>query len=567
MYLLGLTTFHDAAAVLVEDGTPVAAVEEERLTRRRHESCFPGNAVRYCLEAAGVPLEAVGCVAVYWRPWFVGRGLHVARSLLNSPSRFRARARQGMENVEHYRRLIGVRRELQHAAGVSGRARFTLRYVDHHLSHAASTFLASPFHEAAILTLDGSGETTASLMAQGSGTRIRSLRRIRLPHSLGHLYATITRFLGFRKNWDEGKVMALASYGDPTRFEKTFARIVSLTEEGGYRIDSSTVDQYGSRWGEWPDRLIADLGAPRRPDDPLDERHSDIAAALQDALERTALHMTRHLAKVSRSRKLCLAGGVALNCSMNGRLLSESPFDEVFVQPAANDAGASLGAALHEYWRGRTGERSYVMEHAYLGPAFTQEQSRHALERFGCRWTRPADICASCAELLARGRIVGWFQGSMEFGPRALGHRSILGDPRDPSLPARLNREVKHREEFRPFAPSVLEERAGDYFDRKQPSPFMLMVHQVRPEKRAVVPAITHVDGSARVQTVSRANGGIYRRLIEAFDRITGIPMVLNTSFNDRGEPIVCSPEEAIQCFRGTRLDALVLGDFLVERD
>jgi len=564
--ILGLATIRDSAAALVQDGKITAAVEEERFTRRKKQCGFPRESIKYCLHAGGLSLDDVDCVAVYWKPWMLGRVVHVARYLFESPNLFRAKARRGIDTLGDYRLLFRLRQAIDQNFGGSSKSDYRLRYLDHHLTHAASTFLVSPFDEAAILTADGSGETTTTLLARGEGTSIKPLERIHLPHSLGHLYAAVTRFLGFRKNRDEGKVMGLASYGDPGRYHDIFKKIVSLTPGGGFKIDVSYFDQHLSRHRQWSQKSLEHFGTSRTPDMPLEQRHSDIAAGLQNILEEAMLHVVGHLYEATRSKNLCLAGGVALNCAMNGRVISESRFENVFIQPAAHDAGGALGGALLVHCSRKGARREHEMRHAYLGPAYSDGDYASALDGSGCDYRKCANIAAECARLLAQGKIIGWFQGAMEFGPRALGSRSIIADPRDPAMKDTLNEKVKFREGFRPFAPSVLEEHSGDYFEQTRPSPFMLLVSDVRPDKRALIPSVTHVDGTARLHTVDGDTNKPYRKLIEEFYRITGVPMILNTSLNVKGEPIINTPEEAVRCFNKTGMDYLVLGDFLVAK-
>jgi carbamoyltransferase len=567
MNILGLATIRDSAAALVVDGRIVSAVEEERFTRQKKQCGFPAESIKYCLDDAGLTLDDIDIVSVYWKPWMFRRMAHVAKYFFRSPVLFRAKASQGVATLADYRLLFFLRKKLGDEIGGTHRAGYKIRYLDHHLTHAASTFLVSPFERAAILTIDGSGETTATMLAYGEGKTITPLRRFHLPHSLGHLYAAVTRFLGFRKNRDEGKIMALASFGDPQRYYDTFRKIISLTGNGGYRMDISYFDQHLSRLRIWPEKTLQAFGASRTKDMPIEQRHQDIAAGLQKILEETVIHIAGHLYKKTECKNLCLAGGVALNCAMNGKVLSETEFEDIYIQPAAHDAGGALGSALYLDCSRADAKRDIQMDHAYLGPRYSEDECRKELDRLGCRYEWHEDIASKCASLLAGGHIIGWYQGAMEFGPRALGNRSIIADPRDPAMKDVLNSKVKFREEFRPFAPSVLHEYASHYFEDYYPSPFMLLVFKVRPERRDAVPAIMHVDGTARVQSVDTSTNKPYRRLIEEFYRITGVPMILNTSFNVRGEPIVCSPADAIKCFLGTDLDFLALGPYLAAKN
>jgi carbamoyltransferase len=548
--ILGISGYsHDAAATLLIDGCVVAAAEEERFTRVKHDNAYPRHAIVWCLEHAGLTLHDLDLVAVYWQPWRGGSVPvgQLLRGLTDGRTAFVFRtwvlpglARNLRPSLDAARLITTVRH---------------LRFVEHHLAHAASAFLASPFDEAAILTVDRRGERTTTMLAHGSGTTITPLVRIEVPHSLGNLYNVITRYLGFHREGDEGKVMGLAPYGQP-RYQDHFERWVCLTDDG-FQLDTSAI-----RLPFGPD-LIDSLGPPRASGEPLDERHADIAASLQQTLERALLHLGRRLHAATGAANLCMAGGVALNCVANARLAEEGPFRRVWVQPAANDAGASLGAALWVY-HAMNGQLRWGMEHAYLGPAYDEAACRAALEAAGLPRHRPADLAGTVARLLAEGNTVGWFQGRMEFGPRALGNRSILADPRLAEMKHVLNGRVKHREPFRPYAPSVLEERAAAYFNPPTSSPFMLFTHQViQPD---IIPAVTHTDGTARVQTVKCDTNPAFHKLIAAFERITGVPVLINTSFNVTGEPIVCTPDQAIATYLSTGLDALALGPFLVKK-
>jgi carbamoyltransferase len=428
---------------------------------------------------------------------------------------------------------------------------FRWHWVDHHLAHAASAFLASPFEHAAVLTLDGRGEVATTAYFHGCGNRLRRLGEVRMPHSLGILYEEVTAYLGFLHSTDEYKVMALASFGEPVYVE-TFRQIVRPGADGAYTVA--------------PPRLVERFGPARQRGEPLAQRHFDLARSLQVVLEETVLHLVNWLHETTGGRDLCLAGGVALNCVMNARIRDDGPFDHVWVQPAAGDAGTALGAALwvdaHE--RGDD-ERHYRMDHAYLGPSYDEAAVRSFLAWSRLPFRRLNDLAGEAAALLAQGRIIGWFQGRMEFGPRALGARSILASPVDPGMQARLN-EIKDREDFRPVAPVVLAEAAADWFVGAGESPFMLFVHDVRPERAERIPAVRHVDGTARIQTIARAQHPLYYDLLRAFACRSGVPVLVNTSFNTRGEPIVCTPRDAVECFWTSPLDALVIGPFLLEK-
>ncbi len=561
MVVLGIGTgvVHDSSACLFREGRLVAAAEEERFTRKKHQEGYPAHAIRYCLEEAGLGLRDVDHVAIHFRPWmkYLWSTAHYIAGLRRRPARsaYYMALELSPKLVAAYDVRHRLRKELRPGA--------TLRFVDHHLAHAASCFHVSPFEEAAILTLDNRGERDSATLNHGRGTTIQRIGRTPLPHSLGMLYATFTgRYLGFGP-FDEYKVMGLASYGKP-RFIETFRRIVRPHGDGSFRIDRSYFEyEYQGQLGK---KVLDELGPARREGEPLDERFADVAASLQCVLEEIAVSMAKALHARTGSKNLCLAGGVALNGVMNARIMESTPFENVFIQPAASDAGCALGAALYVQHHELGHPRSEVMEHAYWGPAYSDAQIRAELDLVKVPYKVDEQIARTVASLVADGKIVGWFQGRMEWGPRALGARSILADPRRAEMKDLVNRCVKYREEFRPFAPAVLAERAGEFFEPDVPSPFMVLVQQVRPEKRSVIPAVTHVDGTARVQTVERRLSPLYYEMIEELAQRTGVPVVLNTSFNVKGEPIVCTPLEAVRCFYGTGLDALAIGNTLLRK-
>ncbi|MBV9172920.1 MAG: carbamoyltransferase [Chloroflexi bacterium] len=594
MYILGISRHHDSAAALLKDGRIIAFAEEERFNRQKHFGGFPTVAIEYCLREAGISLGDVDHVAYFWQRWAeIGAGLkHFVRYAPGTFSVFKrshsngsARPKGLLATLEsdgaqrdpddydvggalllHLKRTFTLKQTLRQALGYNGPLDLQVHLVDHHLSHAASSFFPSPFEEAAIFSVDGLGsDGTCTLLAVGRGRRIEELRRVKFPHSLGALYSTVTGYLGFYATRDEGKVMGLAPYGTD-RYVEQFRDIVRLGPEGTYELDLSWFQHHLTGKHLVSQRFVDTFGPPRpRTRAPIEQHYADIAYALQDTLERTGLHVARWLHERTGLDRVCLAGGVALNSVMNGRILLETPFRDFYAPPAASDAGTALGAALYV--------QSQVLdlprpsgEDVFLGPAFEEADVEAALRRSGVPYSRPSSITRHTAEQVAAGKIVGWFQGRMECGPRALGNRSILADPRDPTSKARLNEKIKHREPFRPFAPSVLLEHSADYFASGYPSPVMLLVFDVLDERREEVPAITHVDGSARVQTVSRADNPLYWELIKSFHDITGVPMVVNTSFNDNEEPIVCSPQDAIRCFHKTDLDGLALGPFWVDR-
>jgi len=561
MNILGIGGYsHDSAAALVCDGQLVAAVAEERLTRVKHQGGVPRKAVRHCLETAGLTPDDIDHIGCYMRPF-----VRLARRL---PYRMTQMPRSPVYSAGY------MAYEVAHNAlywygmrGLCGR-KTRLHFMEHHPAHAASAFLVSPFDHAALLSIDYVGEYTATWAGVGVGTKLERLRTRNYPHSLGVFYSAITDYLGFLRASDEYKVMGLASYGEP-EFDEDFRKIIRLRPDGWYDVDLSwMVCHYapGSRCGYFSKKFVNRFGPPRRKGEAIEERHRNIAASAQRLLEDAVLRLATRLHQDTRLTQLCLAGGVALNCSMNGRLLRESPFEAIYVQPAAGDDGIAIGAAYQLHHRLTGAPRSFVMQDARWGPQYSDEVIRGFLDSAKLAYTTVDDIEAYTARLIAEGRIVGWFQGRAEFGPRALGARSILADPTRPEMKDLLNRYVKHREDFRPFAPSCLEERAGEYFTNCTRSPFMLFVYPVEADKRGRVPAVTHVNGTARVQTVSKAVDPRYYRLIQEFEKLRGVPMVLNTSFNVMGEPIVNSPADAVRCFYTTGIDALVLGDYVLTK-
>ncbi len=566
MLVLGLSNMRDAAAALVRDGRIVAAAEEERFVRVKHVTALPLQAIRYCLREAGVRLDEVDAIAVPWKYWVLGRRSALALgSMLQSPQCFWVKGRRSLERLsQEWAELVFLKHRLgRYLGGIDRRPVF----LDHHLCHAASAFLVSPFDRAAILVVDGASESHTAMLAAGEGQDIRVLKRIALPHSLGQFYAAVTSFLGFRPDYDEYIVMGLAAYGEPTFAPLLRAHILPLRPDGEFRLNTGLLDFHLARVQIFSPELIRLLGPNRRPGEEITQRHRDIAASAQLVLEDTLLHLARSLHASTRVESLCLAGGVAYNCVANSRLLRDTDFRRIYIQPAAGDSGAALGAGL--WWTSRCGRMldREVMRSSYLGPAFDEQECRRALDRAGlvAASLPESELCERIAAELARGRLVFWFQGRMEWGPRALGNRSLLADPRREDMRELINAKVKLREWFRPFAPSVLEERAGDYFDPPSPSPFMLFTVRVLPAAKGLLPAVTHVDGTARVHTVDRESNPRFRKLLEAFERRTGVPVLLNTSFNVN-EPIVCTPDDAIRCFLRTDVDWLVLGNLLVGR-
>jgi carbamoyltransferase len=589
MRILGLSCFyHDSAACLVEDGRIVAAAQEERFTRRKHDDGFPSAALRYCLAEAAA--GGVDAVAFYDKP--VLKFHRILETYLSTAPRGLRQFSRALPVWLREKLWIEPRIEEELArAGLA--APGSVWFPEHHESHAASAFYPSPFEDAAVLTVDGVGEWATATLGVGEGARLELVEQLDFPHSLGLLYSAFTYFTGFKVNSAEYKVMGLAPYGEGAYTDLILRELLDLKPDGSFRL---AMDYFGYLDDlEMTNARFATLfgGPPRAPEAPLTKRELDLARSVQEVTEEIVLRMARHARRLTGKRRLCLAGGVALNCVANGKLLRAGVFDELWIQPAAGDAGGALGAAL-AVWHNELGKpraadgRHDAMQGAYLGPEFSPAQIREYLDAIGAvyRELPDADWASAVAQRIADGKVVGLFQGRMEFGPRALGNRSIVGDPRSPEMQSLLNRKIKQRESFRPFAPACLEERVAEVFELDRPSPYMLLVAGVRPERclpprgdergldlsewvnrpRSDLPAITHVDFSARIQSVSRATNPRFHRLLEAFDALTGCPVLINTSMNVRGEPIVCTPADAWRCFMRTQLDCLALGPFLLDK-
>lgn len=570
MYTLGLSGFaHEASCALLNDGKIVALIEEERLNREKHTWKFPQQAIAKCLEMGGITMEEVDDVTFFWQPWKELRG-NVAHMLRYFPQSLQlltiSSAGSELSTMARVRAMQTLEKSVREHFPT--RRRLKPHFVEHHLGHAASAFFVSPFEEAAILTMDGRGESTTTLLATGKGNKITKLEEVPVPHSLGHLYAAITDHLGFMPMFDEWKVMGMSAYGKDT-YVGIFEEMVHLRSDGTYRLNLDYFRFHVRGKDAWCSDLLASrLGPKRAKHEEYDQRHFDIAFGLQRVVEKAGVHVAQHLYEKTRLPNLCMTGGVVLNCLMNKLIVEKTPFKDFFIQPIANDAGTSLGSALYHYHQTLGRPRTTVFESAYLGPEYDDAAIEKVLKEKGVNYRKCASIAEETAKVIAQNKIVGWFQGRMEAGPRALGHRSIVVNPTDPTMKDRLNSRVKRREHFRPFAPSVLEEKVADYFimPKGQPSPYMILVGDVRPEAKDVLPAITHADGTARVQTVSRKVSPEYWDLINAFGKITGVPVLLNTSFNEN-EPIVCTPEHAVACFLRTEFDALAIGSFLVTKE
>jgi carbamoyltransferase len=592
MRVLGVSAFyHDSAAALIEDGRIVAAAQEERFTRKKHDSSFPHNAITYCLDEAKIKLDELDHVVFYDKPFLKFERLLETYVAL-APRGFRSfkiaiplwlREKLFQKNL--------LRDELEKfSEDFDGKSR--LLFCEHHLSHAASAFYPSPFENAVVLTMDGVGEWATTSAAMGDGHRLEMFQEIHFPHSLGLLYSALTYYTGFKVNSGEYKVMGLAPYGQPKYKNLILDNLIDLKADGSFRLDMSYFD-YCTGLTMTNDRFAQLFGEPvRGPDKLLTSFHMDVAASVQAVLDEAVLRLTRNLAKQTGSRNLCLAGGVALNCVANGKVLRDGAFENIWIQPAAGDAGGAVGAALAAVHIFKDQPRKTNgcdgMFGSFLGPSFSQADIERRLTAAGAQFTvlGEDEMIETTAQALADQQAAGWFQGRMEFGPRSLGARSILGDPRSPGMQKNLNLKVKYRESFRPFAPSVLCEDVPDWFELEADSPYMLIVADVRKDKRrvmrpdeealfgidklnvarSVIPAVTHVDYSARVQTVHAKTNPLFHRLLKRFKALTGCPVLVNTSFNVRGEPIVCSPEDAFRCFMGNELDLLVVGNCVLRK-
>ena len=595
MRIIGISAYyHDSAAALVQDGRIVAAAQEERFTRKKHDQGFPANALRYCLEEGGLKPEEVDHVAFYDKPFLKFERL-LETYLSFAPkgyTSFRMALPLWLGEKLFQKRLLN--KELKALApDVEWEKR--LLFSEHHLSHAASAFYPSPFEESLVLTMDGVGEWTTTSAAHGKGKDLAIMREIHFPHSIGLLYSAFTYYTGFKVNSGEYKVMGLAPYGEPKYAKTILDKLMDLKPDGTFRLDQSYFD-YCTGLTMTNGRFDELFGGPaRKPEERVTQKEMDLAASIQAVTEEVMLRLTRSLAKETGARNLCLAGGVALNCVANGKILRDKTFERIWVQPAAGDAGGALGAALaaHHLLLGQerklAGNALDSMQGSYLGPAYEQKDIEKRLEAAGAKFTvlDEASLIRDTAKALAEEKAVGWHQGRMEFGPRALGGRSILGDPRSPAMQKMLNLKVKYRESFRPFAPSVLREDVGEWFELEEDSPYMLLVAPVREKHRremtaeeqalfgidklnvprSDIPAVTHVDYSARVQTVHRETNPRYHALLSAFKGLTGCGVLVNTSFNVRGEPIVCTPEDAFRCFMGSEIEVLTVGNCYLKKE
>jgi carbamoyltransferase len=584
--VLGISAFyHDSAACLIRDGEIVAAAQEERFTRKKHDFSFPEHAINFCLEKGGIKASELDCVAFYDKPF-----LKFERIL----ETYLAYAPHGIASFLQamplwIKQKLWMKDQIQTELGFEGK----IIFPEHHESHAASAFFPSPFQEAAFLTMDGVGEWATTSYGVGKGNKIEILAEIKFPHSLGLLYSAFTYYTGFKVNSGEYKVMGLAPYGKPVYKDLILKELIDLKEDGSFKLNMKYFD-YCAGLRMTNHRFDKLFGAPRRkPESRVTQREMDLARSIQEVTEEVMLRITRHVHKVTGQKNLCLAGGVALNCVGNGRILREGPFENIWIQPASGDAGGALGAAYfgwHQYLEkprlanGKTDS----MRGSYLGSEFSEAEIEAFLSKNGIPFTRLEDqaLPEKMADLIAQEKVIGWFQGAMEFGPRALGGRSILGDPRSPKMQEQMNLKIKFRESFRPFAPSIIAEKVSEYFEMTQESPYMLLVAPVQKKwrremtedekklegiellnvKRSTIPAVTHVDYSARVQTITETQNPRFYQLLKKFDQKYGCPIMINTSFNVRGEPIVCTPEDAFRCFMRTHMDYLILGNFLLTK-
>ncbi len=594
MRILGISAFyHDSAAALLQDGKIIAAAQEERFTRKKHDAAFPEHAIRYCLDAAGGDLDDVDHVVFFEKPMIKFERLletYLALAPRGYPS-FRVALPVWLkEKLFQKPNLIKALKPFATSSNVEAK----LLFAEHHQSHAASAYYPSPFDEAIVLTMDGVGEWATTSVSIGRGASLEPVREIRWPHSLGLLYSAFTYYTGFKVNSGEYKIMGLAPYGEPKYADLILNELMDIKPDGSFWFDQSYFN-YATGLTMTTAKFHALFGGPpRQPEDKLTQREMDLAASVQYVTEEVMLRITRELRKTYGIKNLCLAGGVALNCVANGRVLRDAQFERIWVQPAAGDAGGALGAALAAHYDHVGAERKLNgvmdgMQGSYLGPAFEQKEIEDRLASAGARFSvhSDAETLEKAVDSIVAGNAVGWFQGRMEFGPRALGGRSILGDPRNPDMQKTLNLKIKYRESFRPFAPSILAEDVDDYFEHDRESPYMLMVADVKRNRRrhmethenalfgidklnvprSDIPAITHVDYSARIQTVHTETNPRYHALISAFKERTGCSVLVNTSFNVRGEPIVCTPEDAFRCFMGTEMETLVLGNCVLQKN
>lgn len=565
MYILGISCYyHDAAAALLHNGKIIAAAEEERFTRKKHDKTFPINAITFCLEKAQITSEQIEYIAFYEKPILKFERLlmqHIAMFPFSYWSFYKA-----MPNwiVEKLRVPTTIRKKLKNR-----KLKFNgeILFIEHHMAHAASSYLVSPYDESAILTVDGVGEWTTTAYGYAKGNEITLSKKIDFPHSLGLLYSAVTAYLGFKVNNDEYKIMGLAPYGKPVYYEQ-MKKLIEVKEDGSYALDMSYFT-YHYKLKSISQKFIDEFGPARKSESQLEQRHKDIAASVQKITEEVMFKMLNHLYKETKCENVCIAGGVALNSVANGKITKNTPFKNIFIQPAASDAGTALGAALYVWHTILGNKREYVQTTSYFGPSFTSEEIKNFLDEHKIVYTQynEKEIPKKTAELINQNHVIGWFQGAMEWGPRALGNRSIMSNATHPDMKDILNAKVKHREMFRPFAPVILQEKVHEWFEiDKDEESFMLSVYPFKEEKRKLVPSVVHVDGSGRLQTINKQQNWQYYSVIKEYEKLTGVPILINTSFNIRGEPIVCTPQQAYRCMMGTGIDYLIMDTFIIAR-
>ena len=583
MIILGLNAYHgDSSTCIVIDGKLIAAVEEERFRRVKHWAGFPTEAIKYCLHEAGAKVGDIDHIAVNRNP--------TANVLRKALFAFQKHPSLNLvkDRLKNATRVRDIKTVLSSEFGVSSEnIKAKIHYVEHHVAHLGSTFFASPFDQAVVVSVDGFGDFVGAMWGKGEGNRLDVRDRVFFPHSLGLFYLSLTQFLGFPKYGDEYKVMGLSSYGEPIYLDQ-MKQMVRLDGNGKFKLNLDYFIHHSEgvtmTWeaGEpnmgsaYSQKMETSLGPPRKREEPISKSHENIAASMQAMYEEAFFHLLNHAYEETKIPVVCLAGGCAMNSVANGKIFDKTPFREVYIQAAAGDAGGALGAAYYVWNQILGNKRDFVMDTAYWGPQFNQveikaeiERKNDELKKTECvieRINDETELCRKTAKSIKEGKVVGWFQGRMEWGPRALGNRSIVVDPRRAEMKDILNARIKRREPFRPFAPSILLEKTGEYFEKDYPDPFMIKVYPVRPEKRSVIPAVTHVDGSGRLQTVRKEDNPLYWQLIREFENLTSVPVVLNTSFNEN-EPIVCTPQEALDCFLRTKMDVLVLGNFFIKRE
>ncbi len=560
MDILGIAChYHDSGACLVRDGKVIAAAEEERFTRKKHDHQYPENAIKYCLDHGGITASQLDYIGFYEKPI-----LKFYRMLETQIDSYPKSIIQFTRAVPTWlTEKLRIKSLIRSKTGFKGE----IFFIKHHMSHASSAFLPSPFKESAIITWDAVGEWTTVAYGTGKDNKIIMQKELQFPNSIGMLYSAMTAFLGFRVNSDEYKVMGLASYGTPKYYEKV-KKLVTQLEDGSFKLNMDYF-AYEYSFKMYNDKFVKEFGKPRKPETEITQHHMDLAASLQKLTEEIMLKIAKHVKKETGQKNLCMSGGVSLNVVANKIILEQSGFEKLFVQPASSDAGGALGVAMHIYNCTLNNPRNYIMTNAYLGPEFSEQEIKTYLDRNAIKYEEcktDDEMLQQTANMIEQNKIIGWFQGRMEFGPRALGARSILANPCNPEMKDILNNKVKHREDFRPFAPVTTEEDAQDYFEVKQPDPFMVLLVDVKKNKREKIPSVTHVDGTGRLQTTTEKDNPKYYNLIKKFKKLSGVPVLINTSFNVRGEPIVCTPHDAYKCFKGTGIDVLVMGRCIITK-